>query len=223
MKAILTGGGSGEQTKELDELFASLLDKKKPLLYIPIAIDENKFPYSGCLHFIKSTFYNLGIKKYTMWTEQELSNTTPLSNFSGVYIGGGNTFYLLKKLKESDLLHSLKKALKDEIPIYGGSAGAIIFGASIKTALPYDTNDVGLEDFRGLDIIDGHSLVCHFDNTQKSTVYDLARKDLKLLMLTEKNGIYVQNDSIRVIGREPAFKLQKNTLKEIPVSTDIKS
>ena len=61
MRIILSGGGSGERTKELDEMFASLLDKTKPLLYIPIAIDSIKHPYSSCLAWLRSTFDKLGV------------------------------------------------------------------------------------------------------------------------------------------------------------------
>jgi dipeptidase E len=99
MKAILSGGGSGEQTKELDGYFAKLVDKTKNLLYIPIAIDSCKHPYPDCLTWLRGTFDKLGISKYEMVTEEGLSKLAkedPIS-YGGIYIGGGNIF--IKKTK----------------------------------------------------------------------------------------------------------------------------
>jgi len=102
MKLILTGGGQGEQTTEIDSLFASFLDKSKPLLYIPVAMDIEVHPYDECLEWLKSTFVPLGVDKFEMFTEEKLDelNNLDLDNFSGVYIGGGNTFYLLNEMKK---------------------------------------------------------------------------------------------------------------------------
>lgn len=169
MKLILSGGGSGKQTKELDKKFANLIDKEKPLLYIPIAIDNCKRPYPGCLEWLRSTFDNLGITKYEMITEKELgkySKKDP-SEFGGIYIGRGNTPYLLKKLKESGMWQFLEKALEQDVPIYGGSAGAIIFGKSIKPSLHMDKNWVDLEDLEGMNVLKGKYIFCHVSPEKK--------------------------------------------------------
>ncbi|MEK6793115.1 MAG: hypothetical protein AABX95_04830, partial [Nanoarchaeota archaeon] len=73
MVLILTGGGNGEDTKEIDKYFASLVDKTKPLLYLPIAIDTIKHPYPECLRWLRQTLDKLGIRKYEMITEETLS------------------------------------------------------------------------------------------------------------------------------------------------------
>ena len=118
MNLILSGGGSGEQTKILDELFANLVDKTKPLLYLPIAIDTDKHPYAECLKWLKGTFEKLGINKYKMWTEEDLDKYKKINinDYGGIYIGGGNTPYLLKTLKESGLLNWLKDIV-NKMPI----------------------------------------------------------------------------------------------------------
>lgn len=91
MDLIVTGGGSGKDTEEIDNLFASKLklNKDKPLLYIPIAMDNIKRPYPECLNWLKSTFDNLGVRKYEMWTENGINGMKEKpspSNFSGIYI-----------------------------------------------------------------------------------------------------------------------------------------
>ncbi|KSU85849.1 MULTISPECIES: Type 1 glutamine amidotransferase-like domain-containing protein [Fictibacillus] len=97
-KLILAGGGDAEQTLPIDKVFESLINKKKPLLYIPIAMDTNSIPYDSCFIWINSVFNPLGVQGITMWTESELDNKSAedLRQFSAVYIGGGNTFSFLK-------------------------------------------------------------------------------------------------------------------------------
>ncbi|MFA7447425.1 MAG: dipeptidase PepE [Weeksellaceae bacterium] len=54
-----------------------------------------------------------------------------------IFIGGGNTFLLLKTLYELDLIESLKNAVKKGIPYMGSSAGSNLCGLTIGT-----TNDM---------------------------------------------------------------------------------
>jgi dipeptidase E len=56
MKVILYGGGDAKQTEEVNKLYASQIDKDKPILYIPIAMEENKFP--SCIEWIQNEFTN---------------------------------------------------------------------------------------------------------------------------------------------------------------------
>jgi len=63
-------------------------------------------------------------------------------------------------LKEGDFLEFLRKAIKMDIPIYGGSAGAIIFGKSILSSL--DKNFIGLTDFSGMNLLKDVGIFCHY-------------------------------------------------------------
>ena len=51
MKIFLCGGGSGKEIKEATIKFGNLIDKGKPLLYIPLAMKNEK--YDSCLEWIK--------------------------------------------------------------------------------------------------------------------------------------------------------------------------
>jgi len=219
MRVILSGGGSGEQTKELDEKFASLLDKSKPLLYIPVAIDNIKHPYPVCLEWLKSTFDKLGVTNYELWTEEDLikSKEISLNNFSGIYIGGGNTPYLLKKLKETGMWDFLKKAVDLNLPIYGGSAGAIIFSRTILHSLYADKNWVEIKDFSGMDITKGYEIAVHYENKKKEKIKKMSRdnKSSPIIALTERNGLYIEEDLITLLGNEPAYIFHGDRIKKI--------
>src|SRR3989338_6039550 len=130
MRLFLSGGGSGRESIILDKMFAGSLDKSKPLLYIPVAIDKAKHQYAECFQWISSAFNPLGVKGIVLWTEQDIEKRVDIdiNRFSGVYIGGGNTYYLLSELKNSGFIEKLMKLIETDVPVYGGSAGAIIMG-----------------------------------------------------------------------------------------------
>lgn len=60
-----------------------------------------------------------------------------LSEAQGIFVGGGNTFLLLKTLYDQGLLELIKNKISEGIPYLGTSAGSNILGESIKT-----TNDM---------------------------------------------------------------------------------
>jgi dipeptidase E len=219
MKVILTGGGSGDNTKELDKKFSSLLDKSKPLLYIPLAIDNIKHPYSECLKWLRLTFDNLGVSKYEMWTGDKLENSENKNpkDFAGIYIGGGNTPYLLKKIRETGFDKFIEKALSNNVPIYGGSAGAVIFAKTIIPSLYHDMNWVDLKNFEGFNQINNLEITCHYDSSQDDQIKKMIsdNKMPKVLALTEKNGIFVSAEKLELIGQERAFLFEKGSKKEI--------
>lgn len=223
MEVILSGGGSGKDSLEMDRLFASLVNKSKPLLYIPIAIDKIKHPYPECLKWLKQTFNPLGVELYEMWTEEQLPKSKEFQpDYSGgIYIGGGNTFYLLKTLKETNFWDFLRKAVKKNIPIYGGSAGAIIFGESILTST--DENIVGLKNFSGMNLLKNMSLFCHFEQEKENFIYENI-KNLhanKVIALSEKTGIYLKDNQKTIIGKEPAYLFYDKYKKKIDVGHSI--
>ncbi len=212
MKIILSGGGSGEQTTELDSLFASLLDKSKPLLYIPIAIDNIKHPYPECLKWLKSTFDNLGVTKYELWAEQDLSKSkeVPPEKFSGIYIGGGNTFYLIHQLKKSGFWNFLMNAIELDIPVYGGSAGAIILSKSLTTAKYYDKDWNGLKNLKAANLVNGYDIICHYKEERRDKLNEiLSHEKLKAVLLTERSGLYNDGKKVILVGKDPSIVVNK--------------
>ena len=48
MKLILCGGGSGKQNYYANKKLNEIIDHNKPLLYVPLAMDESDHPYDSC-------------------------------------------------------------------------------------------------------------------------------------------------------------------------------
>jgi len=204
MKLFLSGGGSGEQSRLLDKNFIETVDQAKPVLYIPIAIDPSKHPYPECLEWLRNNFAFSGFNNFTMWTEEDLHQKSlqDFEQFSGIYVGGGNTFKLLKELREFGILEILESLAKKGTPIYGGSAGALIFAETIVTAAPYDSNENDLTDLKGINLARGHSIWVHYDDSMDSLIQQfLLKYNLQtVIAIPEDAGLLLTDTDIVVTG-----------------------
>ena len=204
MKLFLGGGGGGADSIELDKKFVASLDLSKPLLYIPIATNTAKYHYSGCVAWLSSVLGPLGVKNIVMWTEEDLRAKTKeeFVQFSGIYIGGGNTYKLLKELKEFETFDILSTLAKEGMPIYGGSAGAIILAKTIIPAGFLDENKVGLTDFSGLNLVQGYDVWCHYTGNEDDSIRDyMKRFNLeKIIAIPEDAGLTVSEKEIEEVG-----------------------
>jgi dipeptidase E len=68
-----------------------------------------------------------------------------------VFVGGGNTYALLKRLRESGLLGAIRERVQAGTPYIGSSAGSNIAGPTILTT--NDWNVVGLTAFGALGLV----------------------------------------------------------------------
>jgi dipeptidase E len=129
-------------------------------------------------------------------------NIPPLINlkeFHGIYIGGGNTWSLMKEIKSSIFYNSLINYIENGGLIYGGSAGAIIIGKRIDTQT--DENAVDLKDFQGFDMLNGYSIACHFNKKQTKKFKKWSEdNNLPIICLPEDNGIVINSKKIKCIG-----------------------
>ena len=161
MKLILNGGGIGKQASDARNLLNSIISHNKKILYIPFAWPDSTF--SGCLEFMTDELSDIEKQGIDMVkTTDELMNKN-FTDYACIYIGGGNTYKLLNDLKISGAFNKIKRYLLEEDGIiYGGSAGAIIFGKDLDSCNTDDENKVGLVDNTGFNMINGYSLLCHY-------------------------------------------------------------
>ena len=192
---ILSGGTGIENEKSLNSLFLKLVNKK-PILYIPLARETKD--YSECYDWISNQLPNQDIKMLVSFTEQKIS----LEKFKGIYIGGGNTFKLLKELKESNFD---KKLISFKGIVFGGSAGAIIWGKDISNASfgeIKDQNKVKLKDLLGFNKIQGYNIRAHYIENEEQDVKNFVKKTkIPIIALPEDSGIYVKEGKIKAINK----------------------
>jgi dipeptidase E len=147
-------------------------------------------------------FEPLGVRSVTTWSRLNESHRAQLATYDGVYVGGGNTYRLIHALRQGGLDDVLVSYIGDGGAFYGGSAGAIALGKDIDTAmLADDRNEVGLTDTRGLDLLGGWSVACHFrpQDVARTQAFS-AERGLRLLALPEQAGIVVEGHAGRVCG-----------------------
>jgi dipeptidase E len=218
MNLFLSGGGDREDSVLLDKKFLEQVNFNLPILYIPIALHGR--PYADCLEWVRGTFSPLGFDNFVMWDENDLQGKTieDYKQFGGIYIGGGNTFRLLRDLKELGTFDILKNLAEEGMPIYGGSAGAIIFARTIIPALPYDDNEsIGLSDFTGLNVLHDDDIWCHYNDTMDALIQNYRNKFSleRIIALPDNVGLFVSKAGTKVIGLSNAIIIDKNGRKEI--------
>ena len=98
MRLYLCGGGSGKQISEAMLNFSKKINKEKPILYIPLAMEENK--YDDCYNWFAAELKNVNLNKFEMIKSSLDLSKKDLANYSAIFIGGGNTYKLLGDIKK---------------------------------------------------------------------------------------------------------------------------
>jgi dipeptidase E len=76
---------------------------------------------------------------------------TVLAQADALFVGGGNTYALLKRLREAGLFGPIRERVRAGLPYMGASAGANVAGLNILTT--NDWNVVGLDAFDALALV----------------------------------------------------------------------
>ena len=202
---ILAGGGDACDSMHADDLLRSLCIQNPTLLYIPVALDSSKISYEDARAWIVSVFVPRGFE-ITMWADLPTTDDLGLDQFGAVYIGGGNTFSLLKQIRESRFGDLLRQLGSGTGVIYGGSAGAIIIGKDIRTCAHMDENTVALSKFEGLDLLKGLSVWCHYDRDEDTRIEIYVRRNgTPVLAIPEKGALHVSNSTLTAVGFDSSW------------------
>ena len=192
-KIVLTSCGIIE--RNLKQEFYKLLNKEIEnikVLYITTAIDGEDDSDTSWIAEEFKTILDLGIKKENI-KEYKMDHEIDLSLYDMIYMMGGNTFYLLKKIRDTKFDIKLNEAINNGIVYVGSSAGSIILGNTIELALAYDKNDVNLTDFTGLKLIDG-IIVPHANRKQDFIANKREQYKEKIYAINDEHGIIFDNE-----------------------------
>ena len=122
-----------------------------------------------------------------------------------IYVGGGNTFSLLHKIRESGFDKVIINYVKSGVVYAGGSAGAHIVTKNVEHVKRYDENNVGLEDFSGLGLFDG-ILMCHYTAQRREHLNELEKQNkYKIQYLTDSDSIIVTDSESVIITAHGSF------------------
>ncbi len=222
MRLFLSGGSM--EPFILDKMFVDAIDKTKPLLYIPIAMDPKEHSAEECFVWMKNYFSKFNFSNIVMTTDLRKISEKDLDKFGGVYIGGGNTPFLLKELKDSGFYEHLKTLIEKDVPLAGGSAGAIIFAKTIVPSLSTDENGVKLKIFDSLDKLQGWDLDAHYEISMDADIrrYMKEYNLKKVIALPERCGLFVEGKKMKIIGELSAWIFDSKGKKEIRNGEELK-
>lgn len=232
MRLILCGGGSGEQNTLANRRLSEIIDNTKPILYIPLAMDETKHPYDSCYEWITEELSMIDVSYIDMVRTFEELASTKLENYTAIFIGGGNTYKLLSGLKKSGAFDSIYNYIKNNGIVIGGSAGAVIFGKDIDIISSLDSNDVNLTDTKGFDVLSGISIFPHYMNKKSNlseeenqailkkmteSIKEFSLKNGAVYAIPEENAIYINGNTIEIIGTRNYFYFENGNQKEYKI------
>ena len=207
MKLFLTSAGLPPETTEA---FLGLLSKKPEktrVCFIPTAsFDHHPDGEAPYVKEDKRRLAELGFKTIIdvdLRKENEEPLKEKLKDFDVVFVTGGNTFYLLKYIKESGFDKALKPFL-DKGGIYlGVSAGSYVAGPDISGANwkhANDQNTVGLKDLQGLGLVD-FLISPHYIPEHEAVINENKTKvHYPIFALTDSQAILVNDEDVRFIG-----------------------
>jgi len=202
MKLFLTSAGLPPETTEA---FLKLLNKKPEktkVCFITTAShpEENKWYVEKDRERLSEMGFKL--TELDLKEENEESLKNKLINFDVIFVEGGNTFYLLKYVRESGFDKALKLFL-DKGGIYlGVSAGSMITGLNIESAgwKHADRNIVDWKDLTGLNLVP-FVIAPHIDETNIEATKECASKvNYPVIALSDKQAILVENGTQRIVG-----------------------
>lgn len=198
-KLLLTSTGLSSETVVKTFLDITNDIKSKSVAIITTAAeDKEKDKYS---QLSKQQLIKIGFSDID-FVDFEAESQKDLSKYEIIYVVGGNTFKLLKFARIANFGLSIKKLLQRDGIYVGVSAGSSIVGPSIQIAgeIEPDPNDVGLEDFTGLNITELIILPHYTIEIEKETKEFEIRHNVKVERISDSQAILVENGQKIIIG-----------------------
>jgi dipeptidase E len=222
MKLFLNGGGSTKELALTMEKVNEVIDHSKKILYVPLAMDETEHPYDSCYEWFKNQVINVDVTGVDMPRSFEQFASLDFTNYSAIFIGGGNTYKLLKGIKDNGIFEKINEYLDNDGIVIGCSAGAIIFGYDINSCLAMDRNDVNLVDTKGFNKLNGKSVFAHYTSEkteeahQRFTNYltEYSTTNEAVIAIPEEDTVLVDDNNISVFGDRPYYEFNNGIISK---------
>jgi dipeptidase E len=181
----------------------------KPLKAIFIPYAAVSFSYDEYESKVKERFNQIGHEIKSIHREADPVKAVESADI--IVVGGGNTFHLLAKIYENNLLDAVRKKVAQNIPFIGWSAGSNVACPTICT-----TNDMPIvqpQSFNAFNFIpfqiNPHYIDAnpagHAGETREERIIEFmeANKNVYVAGLREGCMLKIENNSIRLIGNKP--------------------
>jgi len=197
----------------------SFLGEVKRVLFVPYALfDRDK--YAATAH---QRFQKMGYELTSIHTAS--SPIAAVNETDAIFIGGGNTFRLLKTLYEFDLIEPIRNRVFGGMPYIGSSAGSNVAAPTIKTTndmpivQPPSFNALGLVSFQiNPHYLDPDPNSKHMGETREERIVQfLEENDTPVVGLREGAMLRMENGETILRGSSGARIFRKG-LEPIEIS-----
>jgi len=200
----------------VEEEIKNLLGCSRTVLFFPYAL-YNRDDYAAKA---KARFLAMG---YSIESAHATDNPQQaIERTDAIFIGGGNTFRLLKALQDLDLLEPIRRKVRNGTPYIGSSAGSNVAGLTIKTTKdmpivqPRSFESLGLVPFQiSPHYLDPDPNSLHMGETQEERILQfLEENETPVIGIREGAWLLSENGGVTLKGETGARIFRRG---EIPV------
>lgn len=156
----------------------SLLGAARRLLFFPYALHDR----DGYAARARERFAAMGYQLTSAHSATDPRQAVAATD--AIFIGGGNTFRLLKALQDLELIDPIRQRVRDGAPYIGSSAGSNVAGATIKT-----TKDMPIVQPRSFDALGlvPFQISPHFQDPDPNSTHMGETQEERIVQFLEEN------------------------------------
>lgn len=188
-----------------------LLPSKK-IGFIPTAGETYENPYFVQESRERLKLHGLELVEIDVSNQGRAGLIKALESVDGIYVAGGNTFWLLQQLIKKGLVEYIREQVKAGKPYFGESAGAVLLANTIETAASIDDpqDATELTTYEGLSLIDFFPLP-HVGKEKYKPLFDELIEDykdkVKIVQYTDEQAIITRDGTSYEIVDSPIENL----------------
>jgi dipeptidase E len=206
--STLYGGGYLDHA---ESEIRSFLGNVKGVLFVPFALYDR----DAYTSMARERFQKMGYGLESMHTTTDAQQA--VNKAESIFIGGGNTFRLLKALYDTNVLQTIQNRVAEGMPYIGSSAGSNVAGPTIKTTKdmpivqPPSFDALGLVPFQiSPHFLDPDPNSTHMGETQEERILQfLEENDTPVAGLREGAMVRAENSSHVLRGSSGARIFRK--------------
>jgi dipeptidase E len=190
----------------IEEEIKTFLGDVKKVLFFPFALYGRDEYAANAKSRFAAMNYSLESAHATDSAKKAVEQT------DAIFIGGGNTFRLLKALQDLELIEPIRRKVKSGAPYIGSSAGSNVAGPTIKTTKdmpivqPRSFDALGLVPFQiSPHYLDPDPNSTHMGETQEERILQfLEENETPVVGIREGAWLLIENGAVTLKGETGA-------------------
>ncbi len=217
IRVLLGSGGISTESrrKMYRDLSTAHFSGCEEVLFVPYASHDHSAYSARMRNLLGDGAANL------VGIETKADPVSAIESAEAIYVGGGNSFLLVRELHEMGLIEPIRDLVLSGAPYLGVSAGANVACPTVMTtndmpiAHPESLDSLGLVPFQinphyhpgKIHFFDGDILEEHFGESRSQRISEFHRLyDIPVLGMWEGSFIHWDGDVCRLTGRATAFR-----------------